>query len=226
MKLGAGFDPAVSMNACALVVVGEVSPMLWRVVAAKLWQGSAIRPLDIRLNVGPEAAAMVRALGLTSWMSDIYEYAAFRNVSSEERFGLQPRLDSGSLVDSFGPVRRMLNRTLLGQPGPQLSLRSEDPDLDLLCARMAKELAGVTSKRKGDDLSILMPHGNEGAHGDLARALVRALWHAKAGETSEEFDPKAWEELSAAFRSRRAPAPTTSARQGDDPDLFRHPRAR
>lgn len=215
MRRGAGFDPAVSMNACALVVVEEIAPQLWRPIRAKLWQGSASMPLDIRLNVGPEAAEIVRGLGLTSWMSDMFAWAEVRLVSRE--FALQPILDSGPLEQSFGPVRRMLNRGLLGQPGARLSLRSEDPDMDELCARMAMELGGVTSKRKGDTLSIIMPHGEEGAHGDLGRALVRALWHARADVAAPAMlddDPR---------RFLHARAEQTAA--GDD-GSFRSSRAR
>lgn len=180
MRLGAGFDPAVSMNACALVVVGEMRPLLWRILAAKLWQGTSRRPLDIRLNVGPEAAGIVRSHGLTSWMSDAFAWHDVKLVSHDA--GLRAELDSALLEESFAPVRTMLNRTLLGQTGPQVSLRADDPDLDRLCGQMAKELGGVTSKRRQGGLTILMPHGEEGAHGDLGRALVRALWHARAGK--------------------------------------------
>lgn len=221
MRLGAGFDPAVSLNACTLVIVGEVRPALWAPLFVKAWQGTARDPLDIRLNVGPEAAEIVRSRGLTSWRSDLFARADVVHVSRDA--GLHAEFDEEGVLASFGPARLMIHRWLRDEPGDRLLLRSDDPDLDEQLGMIAKELASVLLKRSGGKAEIVIPTVG-GQHGDRARALVRALRHARAGKEGAAFDPLAWSEANAQFRSSRSGP--TPGREERGEDLFRHPRSR
>lgn len=63
-----------------------------------------------------------------------------------------------------------------------------------------------------------------GQHGDRARALVRALRHARAGKEGGAFNPLAWSETNAQFRSSRSGPTPGHEERGEE--LFRHPRAR
>lgn len=221
MRLGAGFDPAVSLNACTLVIVGEVRPALWTPLFVKAWQGTARDPLDIRLNVGPEAAEIVRSRGLTSWRSDLFARADVMHVSRDA--GLRAEFDEEGVLMSFGPARLMIHRWLRDEPGDRLLLRSDDPELDEQLAMIAKELASVLLKRSGGKAEIVIPTVG-GQHGDRARALVRALRHAGAGSEAPPYDAREWEAANRGFVSSRAPV--THTRSEPEADLFRHPRSR
>lgn len=185
MRLGAGFDPAVSLNACALVIVGETQPMTWRPIVIKTWQGSSREPLDIRLNVGPEAAEIVKASGLRSWRSDLFARADVHHVSRDA--ALSVSFDEESVLDSFGTTRILLHRHLSDQPGERLVLRADDPELDEQCGLLAKELTTVLLRRTRGTAEIILPTIG-GQHGDRARALVRALRHAGANAATDLTD--------------------------------------
>lgn len=183
MRLGAGFDPAVTLNACALAIVGEVRPRVWAPLALRTWQGRRGAPLDIRNIAAPEAIEMVKKSGLHEWMSDLF---AFHDVELASRdAGIVARRDDADLMISFGTTRALLHDA----SGPRLILRSDDPELDELCGVVAKQLATILLKRRGGSAEIVIPTIG-GAHGDLARALVRALWHARAAdEATGKFRP-------------------------------------
>jgi hypothetical protein len=221
VRLGAGFDPAVTLNACALAIVGEVRPGIWAPLVLKTWQGRQGEPLDIRLGVGQEAAELVRRTGLTEWMSDLFAQHDVELVSKEA--GLIFRKDEAELLTSFGTTRHLLH----ARPEPRLILRATDPDLDDLCQVVAKELGGVLLKRKAGGKSEITIPTIGGRHGDLARALVRALWHAKAAEPSRAGEAEALQELNALQRHPRAtgPIPYRTGRGAPFVNL-KHPRSR
>lgn len=215
MRLGAGFDPAVTLNACALVVVGEVRLDVWAPLIVKTWQGQKGAPLDIRLNVGPEAAEIVRAAGLTSWRSDLFARDQVHHVSKAA--GLRAEFDEEGVLESFGALRLLMHRHLDDKPGPRLMLRADDPELDDACTRIAKQAATVLLRRKNGKGEIVLPTIG-GSHGDELRALVRALRHAKAGDQQA---PKLPEDNGHRFLSSRATAPVL-----DGEDVFRSARSR
>lgn len=218
MRLGAGLDPAVTLNACALAVVGEVRPGLWAPLVLRTWQGRRGAPLELRNQVAPEAAELVKRAGLSSWMTDIFGFWDVQHASREA--GLLVQKDDAQLVVSFGTTRRLLH----ARPTTRLVLRSDDPELDERCALVAKQLGTVLLKRRGASSEIILPT-IAGAHGDLARALVRALWHAKAGDDAKPYDPTAWEMANRGMVCHRsAHAPTQTIQE--QPTLFLHARAR
>lgn len=172
-RKGAGFDPAVTLNACALSIVRERRDAIWEPETLRTWQGKKNAPLDIRLNVGMEAAELVRSAGLQTWMSDAFAFHDVQLVSHDA--GLIVRKDEAELIVAFGITRRLLI-------ADRLMLRSDDPDLDAACEALWKDFLGVLLKRRtGNKTEIVIPT-LAGRHGDLGRATVRALYHAGAGD--------------------------------------------
>lgn len=187
-RQGAGFDPAVTLNSCALAIVRERRDEIWEPREVRTWQGEKDRPLDLRLNVGPEAAEIVKGAGLLSWRSDLFARADVQLVSRDA--GIRVSFDEESVLESYGTIRLMLHRLIGPRPDAEarLVLRSDDPGLDDALALIAKELAAVLLRRKSGKGEIVIPVLG-GQHGDRARALVRALRHAGAGKEPQAFRP-------------------------------------
>jgi hypothetical protein len=171
VKRFAALDPATTLNGCALAVAEERAG-LWFPVALRMWRGQPRRPLDLRNKVIPEAAEIVKGFGCTEWMSDQYAWHDFQLVSNEH--ALTPRHDSEPLEESFKHHRYVHN-------GERVALRSSDPEFDEMCGQLAAELAGITERRVGGKTVITLPTAGK-LHSDLARAWIRALWLAKAGD--------------------------------------------
>lgn len=170
-RRAAAIDPGTSQNSFALAI-GEERGGVWRPVYLREWRGSPGAPLDLRLKEGPAAARIVRDHGLDSWATDIHGWSDIQLVSKEH--DLSPELDNHPLDATFQHSRRVLHEE-------RMSLWSDDPELDELCAQLEEEMRGVIEKRSGGKVTIVMP--TEGRrHADLARAWIRCLWHARAGE--------------------------------------------
>lgn len=173
MRRAAAIDPGTSINSFALAIGEEIGD-LWRPLILREWRGTPGKPLDLRLREGPEAAALVRAAGLDSWATDQYEWASIQHVSTEH--GLLAWCDNEPLEISFRHARQVHN-------GQRAALwRPDDLDLDVLCEQLAEELQGITEKRRpGGKAEIVLPVSGR-RHADLARAWIRMLRWARAGD--------------------------------------------
>lgn len=173
MSRACALDPSTSRDECAYVAVEERGDV-WHLAAAKTWQGRMGAPLDIRNKVSPEAARATKALGCDSLMSDLYMSADVELTCQEH--GLLYRRDEAELLGSFGWMRNLARLR-------RVWLRSSDPDLDAAGLQIASEIRGITLLRKGGKAQIVLPRA-KGKHADLARAWIRALWHANNGGAS------------------------------------------
>lgn len=173
MNRAAALDPSTSRDECAYVAIEERGEV-WHLAAAKTWQGRMGAPLDIRNKIAPEAARRSRDLGCDSLMSDLYMSSDVELACQEH--GLLYRRDEAELLESFGWARNLSRLR-------RVWLRSADPDLDAAGLQIASELRGVTLLRRGGKTQIVLPR-SKGKHGDLARAWIRSLWHAKNGGAS------------------------------------------
>ncbi len=171
MRRAAAIDPGTSQNSFALAI-GEERGRVWRPIYLREWRGGPGKPLDLRLKEGPEAARIVRVHGLDEWETDIHGWADIQLVSQEH--SLAVKLDNYPLEVTFSHARRVLHEE-------RMRLRADDTELDEMCAELEEEMRGVTERRVAGKTILNMP--TEGRrHADLARAWIRCLWTARAGE--------------------------------------------
>jgi hypothetical protein len=221
----AAIDTGTSRNATALAIVeheaehvtatGERIRDYWSIVTLRHWQGSPGRPLDIRNVVGPEAAQMVRAAGLSSWATDAIELAAIKLVSAE--YGLSVRVQGGELFDVYRHTRTVVHERRFGLT----KLFAEDEDA---AQRVVRGLSAIQAEPRDGRLVLSLP--NEGdSHHDEASAVLRALWHGSAGRPIAQVSQMGDEEMALRWRSPRAVEPVRSM-PAKITEMSRHPRAR
>lgn len=221
-----GVDTGITRNASAAARI-ELVGVEWH-AAVWRWQGTRGAPLSIEHTVGPSFRRTWEALGRGEVAADSFYLPELRRGVGE---AVSIRAQGGTLVDVYGK-----GRALIQEDRRPFRLRvqaigwvwsgegwTEDPRTG---ERVAAGLKAVEAETRGGVLVVSMPSAGD-SHHDEAVALLRALWHAKAGEGPRAFDPNAWGEANAQFRSIRAvqshPIPST---QPEASELFRHPRAR
>jgi hypothetical protein len=176
MNRAAAVDTGSTRNSCALAVIGRSRAGLWVPLALREWIPSAGAPLDLRLVVLPEAAAIARAWGCESWGADSFAPGETRIVSSEK--GLAVSFVPSDPWEQWRHAFAVINR---GQVTLAATGRSGMPNEETL-ARLRSQLATVRrSPGSQGKWQITLPEV-EGAHGDLAVAFARALWHARAAD--------------------------------------------
>lgn len=187
MLTSAGIDPGSSSNAFALAINGLRADGIWIPLALREWIPAPGMPLDLRLRVLPEAVAIMRRWGATSWATDSHAIADVRLAGYENE--IQTIVATS---DQWQHWRHSLIALGRGQCalGP-----SGDPTLpsDEALAALRSQLGTVMRKPAAQGKwSITLPEIG-GLHGDLAVAWARSLWLARAGDVIEEptddFDP-------------------------------------
>jgi hypothetical protein len=181
MTFYAAADPGTSSNAFAFVVVESVDRrriptfdearrlLGWRVRHIQTWQGRQGAPLDVRNVVGPAVCRLALSWGCENVMTDIHEWAGMQLAG--QACGVRMLLDNAELVDSCLDARIVVHEKRLSFD------QRIGPDL---IRRVTRQLGAITSKVTEKGVRIVWPGEGHG-HGDEARALVRALYHAKAG---------------------------------------------
>lgn len=175
-RRAAAIDPGSTRNSFALAVVGENSAGIWIPLALREWIPRPGKPLDLRIDVLPEAAEIVLSLGCNAWASDAFASAETRIVSAEK--GLRLVFVDADAWEQWRHAFAVVNR---GQISLAPTGRTGFPDAPAL-ARARSQLATVRrAPAARGKWEVTLPEV-EGAHGDLAVALARALWLAKAGD--------------------------------------------
>lgn len=172
----AAIDPGSTRNSCALAVVGKSRAGVWLPLALREWIPAPGAPLDLRLVVLPEAAAIARRWGCDAWATDSFAPGETRIVSAEA--GLRVEFVTSDAWDQWRHVFAAMNR---GQVALATTGRPELPDGPTL-DRLRSQLATVRrTPGSAGKWQVTLPEV-EGAHGDLAIAFARALWLAKAAD--------------------------------------------
>lgn len=176
MRIAAAIDTGSTRNSCALCVLGESVAGPWVPLALREWIPTPGAPLDLRLAVLPEAARIARSWGAQSWGADSFAPGETRIVSMEHNLGV-----SFVPPDQWEQWRHAFAAINRGQVALAPTGRPDMPDGETL-ARLRSQLATVrrTPASQGR-WQVTLPEV-EGAHGDLAVAFARALWHARAAD--------------------------------------------
>ncbi len=179
-----GIDPGSASNAFALAGVERLPSGMFCPIMLREWIPRPGAPLDIRMHEGQEAAHLVRALGGEIWATDAYAISDVRIVSAER--GLRVIVETSDVAEQWRHTGAALARgrlALAPRRGPAALAPDGRPwvDPDDLAA-VVTQLRTVT-KEPGEQgkIRVRIPE-REGLHGDLARALARALWLARAAD--------------------------------------------
>jgi hypothetical protein len=181
----AALDPASTKNACALAVLGRSRSGVWLPLHLREWVPSPGAPLDLRLHVLPEAAADLRALGGTSWATDAHAPAEVRIVSTEH--GIGATFATSDVREHWRHLAAVLARRQLSL-APTGHTRTHGPawpDAEAL-RELREQIGRVRREYVGDAWRVTIPEIG-GLHGDLAVAVARALWLARAADA--DFAP-------------------------------------
>lgn len=188
----AALDPASSKNACALAVLGQNAAGIWLPLHLKEWIPIPGKPLDLRLHVLPEAARIVKRLGCHRWATDPHASTEVRLVSQEE--GIQYVQATSDVREHWRHLTAVVMRKqlALGLANATCSYGPAWPDAETL-AELKAQLGRVKREFIADGWRVTIPEIG-GLHGDLAVAVARALWLAKAGDVEakpdgRKFDP-------------------------------------
>lgn len=182
----AAIDPGSRNNAFAIAIVRKVCVSTAARLSAQLsgrplpatvylpvvlreWIPTPGYPLDLRMVVLPEAAAICEAHGVTRWVTDAHALTDVEIVGAEHGISTRCRAEGEAYELEYRPVRDALHRG-------ELSLSGCDG-----VAELARQLRMVRSAA-GNAGHIRMIHPEDGAlHGDLQRAYVSACADAGAG---------------------------------------------
>ncbi len=164
----AALDTGVKRNACALAIVRKVGAALSPIyvpVELREWIPAPGAPLDLRLVVLPEAAALCAAHGVREWRTDAFAGDQVELVGAAH--GIRTRYTGPDpYAECYRPVRDGLNRGQIALHG---------------CAEAVRQLRIVKSAyASGAHVRIIVPEEGD-LHGDLGVALVRALGAAGCG---------------------------------------------
>lgn len=177
------FDTGTSRNASALARV-ELVRLEWR-AWTWIWQGSQGSPLSIENTVGPCGRRLWDVLGRGKVAADGWYAPELRRGFKEETAAERIRIQGGELKDVYGPTRRLVQRetqyTLHVQAigwawtgsGWREDARSGE--------RVVAGIKAVESESRGGKLVVSLPEEGS-SHHDEAVAVMRALWHAGAGD--------------------------------------------
>lgn len=189
-----GIDTGITINASALARVEPVGvewhAFVWR------WQGSRGSPLSIEHTVAPAFRKLWERLGKGRAAADGYYAPELRRgVSKPGAEEIEIKIQGGTLVDVYGVGRRLIRddarpfRLRVQAIGWTWTGDRWVEDLRT-GERVAAGLKAVQAETKEGGLVVSMPSAGD-SHHDEAVALLRALWHAKAGEATQETAPSA-----------------------------------
>ena len=182
----AAIDTGTTRNATVLVV-GEPRPTpenpaerpLWVVTGLWRWQGRPGAPLDHRLVVGPAVGAILRERGISVLAADGIESAGLTLALAP--LGVRLRIQGGELGPSpdgksigvYGHGRVVVE---------ERRLKIEIPDVEEV-DRIVRGLQAIQCEAG----RVWLPE--EGSdHHDSTSAVLRLLWHARAGEVVSTAD--------------------------------------
>ena len=217
-----GVDTGISRNAASLARAKLVG-VTWTIHVWK-WQGSTGSPLSIEHTMAPEVARLFAAHGGGIMAADGYYAPELRRGLG---VSIHVTIQGGTLRSVYQPTRRLVHqeteqRLVVSPVGWVWTGEAWERDARS-GERVIAGIKALEAEHLNGEIMVSLPEAGASHHDEFV-AAARALWHAGAGKTGAAFDPRAWTEANAQFRSGRAPV----ARARDEPeaDLFRHPRAR
>lgn len=182
----AAIDTGTSRNATVLVT-GEsradygFTPErpLWVITGLWRWQGTPAKPLDIRGVVGPAVGRILRERDVGVLAADGIEAASLRHAL--DPYAITLRIQGGELGPSpdgksigvYGHGRLVCHERRLKS---ELDEDETERLIRGLCA-IQEEAGRVWLPEEGTD------------HHDSTSAVLRLLWHAKAGDQPQPFRP-------------------------------------
>jgi len=177
----AAIDTGSSRNATVLVVgedrITRACPAerpLWAITGLWRWQGSKGKPLDHRLVVGPAVGRILAERGIRELAADGYERAPL--LLSLDAFSIRLVIQGGELGPSpdgkgigvYGHGRLVIHER-------RLKIEIEDED------EVSEIIRGFQAVQFDPEKGVWLPQDGL-SHYDAAAAVLRLLWHARAGE--------------------------------------------
>ena len=167
----AAIDTGAKKNPSALCIVERV-----KVGARYQWRPVVLRerrrikgglPLDLRMDVLPEFAGLLKEYGCASWWSDGWAGDAVEIVGSQNGIATKFVSTSTATRDVYEPIDTALAQT----PCP-VALNG--------CENIEAAVAQLRQVKRGNDGTAIVPHAGSD-HGELGQVLARALAHAGVG---------------------------------------------
>jgi hypothetical protein len=171
MMRAACCDLAFTTNSSTLVVAAEPETGSGKFVICDWLElqpqpGAPLKPSE----VARVFARCLRSHAIDLVLSDIHYLESLRENLAAFRIGVAP-LPTGleGKFEMFSSTRTALHESRLALPNDR---------------RMLEQLKSVTSRaNSGGSFSILQPKRRDGSHGDIASALVGAVWALEYGRT-------------------------------------------
>ncbi len=167
----AAIDTGAKKNPSALCIVERVkvgTRYQWRpVVLRERRRIKGGLPLDLRMDVLPEFAALLREHGCASWWSDGWAGDAVEIVGAQNGIATKFVSTSTATRDVYEPID-----TALAQAPCPVVLNG--------CENIEAAVAQLRQVKRGNDGKAIVPHVGDD-HGELAVVLALALAHAGVG---------------------------------------------